>query len=211
MGTAASLLFRSKRRNVCKLSKKELQELKSSTHYEGKQIRKWYQDFIQDCPDGHMSKEVFRSIYGQFYPTQNASRFVDYMFNVFDANKDGVVTFKEFISAISVSTHGSIDDKLNWAFKLYDLNNDGFVSHMEMLDIVTAIYRLHGKFSNSLDARYAAEQRVNQLFVKLDKDRDGKISCKEFCSGFKADSFIVKALVSDDSVESTSRRPSHVT
>ncbi|OQR71580.1 neuronal calcium sensor 1-like [Tropilaelaps mercedesae] len=58
---------------------------------------------------------------------------------------NGVITFKEFIRAISITTKGSIDEKLNWAFDLYDIDNDGFVTRAEMLDIVTAIYVLHGE------------------------------------------------------------------
>lgn len=60
--------------------------------------------------------------------------------------QNGVITFKEFIRAISITTKGSIDEKLNWAFDLYDIDNDGFVTRAEMLDIVTAIYVLHGKW-----------------------------------------------------------------
>lgn len=64
--------------------------------------------------------------------------------------QNGVITFKEFIRAISITTKGSIDEKLNWAFDLYDIDNDGFVTRAEMLDIVTAIYVLHGKRTTQL-------------------------------------------------------------
>ncbi|XP_013785697.2 neuronal calcium sensor 1-like [Limulus polyphemus] len=151
-----------------------------------------------------MTKEIFEKIYGQFFPAGNPSPFVDYIFNVLDVNKDGVVSFKEFITAISVTTHGSIDEKLNWAFRLYDIDSDGYVCRSEMLDIVTAIYRLHGRFDHSLGENDEPEQRVNQLFDKLDKDGDGKITCEEFCRGFKNDPVIVRALVPDDSSKSVS-------
>ncbi|XP_022257356.1 calcium-binding protein NCS-1-like [Limulus polyphemus] len=114
MGTAASFLFKGMGKSSSKLNRNDLQELESTTRFEARQLQKWYRDFIQDCPDGHMTKEVFEKIYGQFFPVGNPSPFVDYIFNVFDANKDGVVTFKEFITAISVTTHGSIDEKLNF-------------------------------------------------------------------------------------------------
>ena len=60
-----------------------------------------------------------------------------------------MITFKEFIRAISITTKGSIDEKLNWAFDLYDIDNDGYVTRAEMLDIVTAIYVLHGEFQGT--------------------------------------------------------------
>ncbi|XP_076315963.1 neuronal calcium sensor 1-like [Tachypleus tridentatus] len=194
MGTTASFLFKGK--NTSKLNKNEIEELESTTNFKAQQLQKWYKDFIHDCPDGHMTKEVFRKIYGQLFPAGNPSPFVDYIFNVFDSNKDGVVTFKEFITAIAVTTHGSVDDKLKWAFKLYDIDNDGYVSRYEMIDVITAIYQLHGRFHASARGRNAPDERVNQLLVKLDKDRDGKISCTDFCNGFKTDPMIVKALLS---------------
>ncbi|KAL3218093.1 hypothetical protein MRX96_006072 [Rhipicephalus microplus] len=57
------------------------------------------------------------------------------------------------------------------AFNLYDLDNDGFVTRSEMLDIVTAIYVLHGK-AGLADTDAAGvdipRKRVDQLFAKLD-------------------------------------------
>lgn len=67
------------------------------------------------------------------------------LFPIFIPPQNGVITFKEFIRAISITTKGSIDEKLNWAFDLYDIDNDGFVTRAEMVDIVTAIYVLHGE------------------------------------------------------------------
>nr|XP_037270096.1 frequenin-1-like [Rhipicephalus microplus] len=111
---------------------------------------------------------------------------------------NGVITFKEFIRAISITTKGNIDEKLNWAFNLYDLDNDGFVTRSEMLDIVTAIYVLHGK-AGLADTDAAGvdipRKRVDQLFAKLDTDADARISREEFCEGFKTDPLIRRALL----------------
>ncbi|GIX88297.1 neuronal calcium sensor 1 [Caerostris darwini] len=159
-----------------------------------KQLRQWYKDFIQDCPSGYMTKEEFKHIYGQFFPSGDPTRFVDYVFNVFDIDKNGVITFKEFILAISITTRGTVEEKLNWAFSLYDFDSDGYVSRDEMLDIVRAIHRMHGKDGDTAE-RDAAQNRVDELFTKLDTDRDGKLSREEFCKGFKNDAWIIKALL----------------
>ncbi|XP_054710517.1 neuronal calcium sensor 1-like [Uloborus diversus] len=141
-----------------------------------------------------MTKEEFKHIYGQFFPSGDPTRFVDYVFNVFDIDKNGVITFKEFILAISITTRGTIEEKLNWAFSLYDFDSDGYVTRDEMYDIVKAIHRMHGKEGDTAE-RDAAEQRVDQLFTKLDTDGDGKLSRDEFCKGFKNDTWIIKALL----------------
>ncbi|XP_022653378.1 frequenin-1-like [Varroa jacobsoni] len=179
-------------RRASKLKKDDIKELEAQTYFDGKQLRKWYTEFVKDCPNGEMTKDEFAKLYGQFFPPGDQTKFVDYIFNVFDEDKNGVITFKEFIRAISITTKGSIDEKLNWAFDLYDIDNDGFVTRAEMVDIVTAIYVLHGKAAEG----DPVSRKVDQLFAKLDFDSDARISREEFCEGFKTDPWIRKALLS---------------
>ena len=103
-----------------------------------------------------LTKAEFQKIYKQFFPFGDPSSFADYVFNVFDADKSGSIDFKEFICALSVTSRGKMEDKLDWAFQLYDIDGDGKISYDEMLAIVEAIYKMVSSCVDLLMATYFA-------------------------------------------------------
>lgn len=158
-----------------------------------------------------LTKEEFQKIYRQFFPFGDPSSFADYVFNVFDSDRSGSIDFKEFICALSVTSRGKMEDKLDWAFQLYDIDGDGKISYDEMLAIVEAIYKMVGTFLLILrefmnnhpqvgsmvklpDDEDTPEKRVKKIFRTMDKDENGSLDIEEFKEGSKRDETIVSAL-----------------
>ncbi|GAB7340963.1 hypothetical protein MBLNU457_7304t1 [Dothideomycetes sp. NU457] len=177
-----------------KLSQQELSDLQKATHFDKKELQQWYKGFLKDCPSGMLTKEEFQKIYKQFFPFGDPSSFADYVFNVFDSDKSGSIDFKEFICALSVTSRGKMEDKLDWAFQLYDIDGDGKITYDEMLSIVEAIYKMVGSMVKLPEDEDTPEKRVKKIFAMMDKDENGSLDMSEFKEGSKRDETIVSAL-----------------
>lgn len=95
--------------------------------------------------------------------------------DVLDRNKDGTISFLEFVQGLnSLSAGASQEDKLRFAFQIYDINNDGFISNGELFQVLKMMV---GDNLNDVQL----QQLVDRTIVKADIDFDGKISFEEFC------------------------------
>ena len=68
--------------------------------------------------------QEFCHIYRNFFPFGNPTKFAGYLFNMFDSNNDGTIDFKEFITALSVTSQGTMEEKLHcrFAFAIWCIN-----------------------------------------------------------------------------------------
>ncbi len=105
-------------------------------------VEDWHRCFHKDCPSGQLTIDEFKKIYAQFFPAGDSSAFAEHVFRRFDTDRNQRITFREFLTALSITAKGSLEEKLDWAFGLYDTNGDGFISRQEMLEIVTVNYNM---------------------------------------------------------------------
>jgi len=94
--------------------------------------------------------------------------------DVLDKNKDGNISFLEFVQGLnSLSAGSSHEEKLRFAFQIYDINNDGYISNGELFIVLKMMV---GNNLNDVQL----QQLVDRTIIKADEDLDGRISFEEF-------------------------------
>ena len=140
------------------------------------ELKKLYKNFSKLDKDksGTLEPEEFFDI-----PELANNPLVKRVIAVLDKNKDGSISFLEFVQGLNSLSAGSTqEEKLRFAFQIYDINGDGFVSNGELF---TVLKMMVGNNLNDVQL----QQLVDRTIIKADKDHDGKISFEEFCGMVK--------------------------
>ncbi|XP_051993300.1 Kv channel-interacting protein 4 isoform X1 [Xyrauchen texanus] len=173
-----------------------LEQLLSQTHFTRQELQLLYRGFksVRDCPSGVVNEDTFKNIYALFFPLGDSSKYAHFLFNAFDKDQNGSLSFEELVCDLSVLLRGTTEEKLNWAFNLYDINKDGQITKEEMLDILKSIYDLMGKSIHPRLKEEALKQHVQTFFHKMDINKDGAITIDEFIDCCEKDENIMQSL-----------------
>ncbi|XP_048864814.1 guanylyl cyclase inhibitory protein, partial [Brienomyrus brachyistius] len=153
--------------------------------------------FIRECPSGLITLHEFRRHFCDGTVGTESAEYAEQVFRTLDHNEDGVVDFREYVTAISMLTKGSPVEKLRWSFMLYDKDKDGSITREEMLEIMQAVYKMSVAASLTKPNPPTAEECTNRIFVRLDKDNNAIISLDEFIEGAMDDKWIRETLECD--------------
>lgn len=171
-----------------------LEQLQSQTHFSRQELQLLYRGFKNDCPSGVVNEDTFKNIYALFFPLGDSSKYAQFLFNAFDKDKNGSLSFEELVCDLSVLLRGTTEEKLNWAFNLYDINKDGQITKEEMLDILKSIYELMGKSMHPRLKEETVRQHVRMFFQKMDINQDGVVTIDEFIDCCQKDENIMQSL-----------------
>ncbi|XP_075715914.1 guanylyl cyclase inhibitory protein-like [Rhinoderma darwinii] len=171
------------------------------------ELHEWYRKFVEECPSGLITLYEFRKYFCDCTVGNESSEYAEQIFRTLDNNGDGIVDFREYVTAISMLAHGTPEDKLKWSFKLYDKDRDGAISRSEMLDIMKAVYKMSIAASIAKVNPLTAEECTNRIFNRLDKDQNAVISLQEFVDGSLDDDWIREMLECDLSTVELQKSP----
>lgn len=180
---------------VSKLSKEDLKQLRQATYFDKRELQQWYKGFLRDCPLGQLSEEEFVKVYKQFFPFGDPTDYCHYLFRVFDLDNSKYIDFKEFIIALSITSRGTEEQKINWSFKMYDYKKEGKVGYKDILPIIQATYKMVGPMVELPADEQTPEARAEKYFKLVGKNKDtDTLTLEDFKRIGKQDNAIQSAL-----------------
>jgi len=58
-----------------------------------------------------------KPVYIKLFPLGNPTRYAQIVFNSFDKDGDGIISFSDILKAMALIVNGDVDQKLSWIFE----------------------------------------------------------------------------------------------
>ena len=106
-------------------------------------------------------------------------KFADMLFQAFDCDASGQLTFEEFLNGKRLFESKDIRDNIRFIFRLLDYSKDKRIEKQEIELFITTLHKAGAPKSDDLDeAEYA-----HRMVEDLDKDKNGMLDEEEFVEG----------------------------
>lgn len=71
------------------------------------------------------------------------------IFNLVDKDKNGFISFREFVDMLVIFLKGSAEEKMKLMFDMYDINGTGRLKREDFSNMLRYIY-IHTRYGNSI-------------------------------------------------------------
>jgi len=152
-----------------------------------------------------------------FYSVLNAANLPDLavpeVFNIFDLNRDGSISMKEFLFTLLALRPPENEEEEEEAARLYfnifDVDGNGFVDKNEMRTVISCLFTdaAHAASSSVKEEHAISVSNIDDLYHVIDINGDGEISFEEFKQFYEA----VLSHTSGRSTAPLTRNPSSAT
>lgn len=73
---------------------------------------------LVQCPNGVATTKDLTPAYAKLFPLGDSRKYAEIVFNNFDEDKDGFVSFGDLLTGLASIVKGNADQKLCWIFRL---------------------------------------------------------------------------------------------
>lgn len=113
------------------LSEPDYKYIVEQTGLSRSEIKSIYQDFVKESVNGELDLEGFIDFYSSLSTDRLVKEFLknnaQFIFDTFDKDHNGRVSFREFMCAYVLTTPGNLEKKLEYTFELYDMDGNGYL------------------------------------------------------------------------------------
>ena len=114
------------------------------------------------------------------------------LFDVFDADHNGVVSAAELAAGLAVLCGGGGDEKVRSTFTAFDADGDGFLSLDEMISYLAAVFRMRYETASSWEINATPDElaiaTAEECFADAGLHGDGELSFEAFYAWYTASS-----------------------
>ncbi|XP_077790554.1 Kv channel-interacting protein 4 isoform X3 [Podarcis muralis] len=123
-----------------------LELLEAQSRFTKKELQILYRGFKNECPSGIVNEETFKEIYSQFFPQGDSTTYAHFLFNAFDTDHNGSVSFEEMLDIMKaiydmmgkctypVVKEDAPRQHVETFFQKMDKNKDGVVTIDEFIE-----------------------------------------------------------------------------
>ncbi|XP_052055146.1 Kv channel-interacting protein 4 isoform X4 [Apodemus sylvaticus] len=123
-----------------------LELLEAQSKFTKKELQILYRGFKNECPSGVVNEETFKEIYSQFFPQGDSTTYAHFLFNAFDTDHNGAVSFEEMLDIMKaiydmmgkctypVLKEDAPRQHVETFFQKMDKNKDGVVTIDEFIE-----------------------------------------------------------------------------
>jgi len=155
------------------LSEKETKALTEKTNWTKEDLEALHAEFkLKDTnKTGELGFGEFTALIRSRIPMDEAG--YKRLFEQMDSDASGTISFVELATSLSIIGKGSTDDKLAYTFDLYDTDKSGYLDRKEAEHVLSQMRRVASSMGRH------ADDFIEGLLKKLDKDGDGTITTRE--------------------------------
>ncbi len=154
---------------------RHLEQVRNNVGLSQEQVEKLRETFLKlSDGEGHVNRYKFSEGLKSLGITNEL--LIEQNWNAFDDDRDGRVSIAEFLAAIAIMSHGTLQQKLRFVFNMYDADGNGTLDKEELLQIFRVSTSLKGEYVPLPQLRRMVEDTLREI----DLNGDGKLDFPEF-------------------------------
>eukprot|EP00667_Euglena_gracilis_P020675 EG_transcript_22431 len=161
------------------LQKELIEEYHRSTHYSKSEVKQLYKQFMAEAPGGVLGKAEFASL---LFAMGVRDPFMTRMvFNAFDRNSSGFISFGDFVAGMSAITRGTPEEKAEFAFQVLDISRKGNITRDDVRRITKQLFAVVAEMDvPNLELGKDSDAVADEVFAQLDSTKKGFLTLEEY-------------------------------